>query len=159
MHAAVQSVNASLRLADPRHTVSCLMASDLQLPQVFPFAAALYHQELRLLQRQSPQVQTHLSSSSPARGSKVQPHQSDQLFASNRESCSRRSYLLLWRCCLLWRSSTRRWRRDICSSSAPYWSVRPPGSLMWTPPCWPGTTSHLPDAHHLVFACFQDTES
>lgn len=56
VHAAVQSVNASLRLSDPRHTVSCLMASDLQLPQVFPFAAALYHRELQLLQRRAPQV-------------------------------------------------------------------------------------------------------
>lgn len=60
VHAAVQSVNASLRLSDPRHTVSCLMASDLQLPQVFPFAAALYHGELQQLQRRTPQVQTHL---------------------------------------------------------------------------------------------------
>nr|XP_046254212.1 ras GTPase-activating-like protein IQGAP3 isoform X2 [Scatophagus argus]XP_046254213.1 ras GTPase-activating-like protein IQGAP3 isoform X2 [Scatophagus argus]XP_046254214.1 ras GTPase-activating-like protein IQGAP3 isoform X2 [Scatophagus argus] len=55
MHAAVQSVNASLRLDDPRHTVSCLMTSDLQLPQVFPFAATLYHRELQLLQRRTPQ--------------------------------------------------------------------------------------------------------
>lgn len=58
MQAAVQSVNASLRLNDPRHTVSCLLTSDLQLPQVFPFAAALYHQELQQLQRRSPQVHT-----------------------------------------------------------------------------------------------------
>uniref|UniRef100_A0A3Q4B9D8 Uncharacterized protein n=1 Tax=Mola mola TaxID=94237 RepID=A0A3Q4B9D8_MOLML len=55
VHVAVQSVNASLRLSDPRHTVSCLMASDLQLPQVFPFAATLYHRELQLLQRRAPQ--------------------------------------------------------------------------------------------------------
>ncbi|XP_068616678.1 ras GTPase-activating-like protein IQGAP3 [Brachionichthys hirsutus] len=55
VHAAVQSVNASLRLGNPRHTVSCLMTSDLQLPQVFPFAAALYHRELQLLQRRTPQ--------------------------------------------------------------------------------------------------------
>ncbi|XP_074539959.1 ras GTPase-activating-like protein IQGAP3 [Halichoeres trimaculatus] len=53
--AAVQSVNSSLRGSDPRHTVSCLMTSDLQLPEVFPFAASLYHRELQLLQRQSPQ--------------------------------------------------------------------------------------------------------
>uniref|UniRef100_A0A3B4UMR6 IQ motif containing GTPase activating protein 3 n=1 Tax=Seriola dumerili TaxID=41447 RepID=A0A3B4UMR6_SERDU len=53
--AAVQSVNASLRGSDPRHTVSCLMTSDLQLPEVFPFAATLYHRELQLLQRQTPQ--------------------------------------------------------------------------------------------------------
>ncbi|XP_051271756.1 ras GTPase-activating-like protein IQGAP3 [Dicentrarchus labrax] len=55
VHAAVQSVNASLRLNDPRHTVSCLMTSNLQLPEVFPFAATLYHRELQLLQRQTPQ--------------------------------------------------------------------------------------------------------
>ncbi|XP_031167191.1 ras GTPase-activating-like protein IQGAP3 isoform X2 [Sander lucioperca] len=53
--AALQKVNESLRLSDPRHTVSCLMTSDLQLPQVFPFAASLYHRELQLLQRQSTQ--------------------------------------------------------------------------------------------------------
>ncbi|XP_076594179.1 ras GTPase-activating-like protein IQGAP3 [Chaetodon auriga] len=55
MYAAVQSVNASLRLSDPRRTVSCLMTSDLQLPEVFPFAATLYHRELQLLQKQTPQ--------------------------------------------------------------------------------------------------------
>ncbi|KAM9352702.1 ras GTPase-activating-like protein IQGAP3 [Symphorus nematophorus] len=55
IHAAVQSVNASLRLGDHRQTVSCLMSSVLQLPQLFSFAAALYHRELQLLQRQSPQ--------------------------------------------------------------------------------------------------------
>uniref|UniRef100_UPI0037E922AB ras GTPase-activating-like protein IQGAP3 n=1 Tax=Semicossyphus pulcher TaxID=241346 RepID=UPI0037E922AB len=55
LHTAVQSVNASLRGSDPRHTVSCLMTSDLQLPEVFPFAATLYHRELQLLQRQGPQ--------------------------------------------------------------------------------------------------------
>ncbi|XP_039973636.1 ras GTPase-activating-like protein IQGAP3 isoform X2 [Xiphias gladius] len=55
MHAAVQSVNASLHGSDPRRTVSCLMTSDLQLPEVFPFAAALYHRELKLLQRQTAQ--------------------------------------------------------------------------------------------------------
>ncbi|XP_078100595.1 ras GTPase-activating-like protein IQGAP3 isoform X2 [Sander vitreus] len=53
--AALQKVNESLCLSDPRHTVSCLMTSDLQLPQVFPFAASLYHRELQLLQRQSTQ--------------------------------------------------------------------------------------------------------
>ena len=56
---ALQAVNASLRLSDPRHTVSCLMTSDLQLPQVFPFAATLYHRELQLLQRQTAQVHLH----------------------------------------------------------------------------------------------------
>ncbi|XP_029282884.1 ras GTPase-activating-like protein IQGAP3 [Cottoperca gobio] len=55
MQAAVEGVNASLRLGDPRRTVSALMTSDLQLPEVFPFAAALYHRELQLLQRQTAQ--------------------------------------------------------------------------------------------------------
>ncbi|XP_041843644.1 ras GTPase-activating-like protein IQGAP3 isoform X2 [Melanotaenia boesemani] len=55
MHAAVQSVNASLRGDDPRRTISCLITSDLQLPKVFPSAAALYHRELQLLQRHTPQ--------------------------------------------------------------------------------------------------------
>uniref|UniRef100_A0A3B5AJT8 Ras GTPase-activating-like protein IQGAP3 n=1 Tax=Stegastes partitus TaxID=144197 RepID=A0A3B5AJT8_9TELE len=57
MHAAVQSVNASLRGNDPRHTVSCLMTSELQLPEVFPSAAKLYHRELQLLQRQTGELQ------------------------------------------------------------------------------------------------------
>ncbi|XP_041649512.1 ras GTPase-activating-like protein IQGAP3 [Cheilinus undulatus] len=55
VNAAVQNVNESLRGDDPRHTVSCLLTSDLGLPDVFPFAATLYHRELQLLQRQSPQ--------------------------------------------------------------------------------------------------------
>lgn len=55
--AALQSVNAALCGNDPRRTVSCLMTSDLQLPEVFPFAATFYHRELQLLQRQTAQVQ------------------------------------------------------------------------------------------------------
>lgn len=56
--AALQSVNAALRENDPRRTISCLMTSDLQLPEVFPFAATFYHRELQLLQRQTAQVTT-----------------------------------------------------------------------------------------------------
>ncbi|XP_007542790.1 ras GTPase-activating-like protein IQGAP3 isoform X1 [Poecilia formosa] len=56
---AVQSVNASLRGSDPRRTISCLMNSDLQLPEVFPAAAALYHRELQLLQRRTTQGELH----------------------------------------------------------------------------------------------------
>uniref|UniRef100_A0A3B5QSV7 IQ motif containing GTPase activating protein 3 n=1 Tax=Xiphophorus maculatus TaxID=8083 RepID=A0A3B5QSV7_XIPMA len=56
---AVQSVNSSLRGSDPRRTVSCLMNSDLQLPEVFPAAAALYHRELQLLQRCTTQGELH----------------------------------------------------------------------------------------------------
>lgn len=60
VHAAVQNVNASLRLDDARRTVSCLMVAELQLPEVFPFAATLYHDELKVLQRRAPQVsETH----------------------------------------------------------------------------------------------------
>uniref|UniRef100_A0A3P8WZ56 IQ motif containing GTPase activating protein 3 n=1 Tax=Cynoglossus semilaevis TaxID=244447 RepID=A0A3P8WZ56_CYNSE len=55
MQAAVQSVNAALRSGDPRQTVSRLMNPDLQLPPVFPSAAALYHRELGLLQRRAAQ--------------------------------------------------------------------------------------------------------
>ncbi|XP_077382458.1 ras GTPase-activating-like protein IQGAP3 [Festucalex cinctus] len=53
--AALDSVNQSLRGDDPRHTLSCLMCSDLQLPSVFPCAASLYHQQLRLLQMHTAQ--------------------------------------------------------------------------------------------------------
>ncbi|MED6246078.1 hypothetical protein ATANTOWER_012498 [Ataeniobius toweri] len=56
---AVERVNASLRGNDPRHTVSCLINSDLQLPEVFPSAATLYHQELQLLLRRTAQGQLH----------------------------------------------------------------------------------------------------
>ncbi|XP_070691114.1 ras GTPase-activating-like protein IQGAP3 isoform X2 [Pempheris klunzingeri] len=52
---ALQKVNSCLRGSDHRLTVGCLMSPDLQLPQVFPFAAALYHGELQLLQRRTAQ--------------------------------------------------------------------------------------------------------
>uniref|UniRef100_UPI003AB01964 ras GTPase-activating-like protein IQGAP3 n=1 Tax=Centroberyx gerrardi TaxID=166262 RepID=UPI003AB01964 len=57
MRAAVRRVNEALRCGDPRQTVSCLMTSDLQLPDVFPFAATLYQNELLLLQRQTAQAE------------------------------------------------------------------------------------------------------
>ncbi|KAM9309518.1 ras GTPase-activating-like protein IQGAP3 [Pholidichthys leucotaenia] len=57
MAVALQSVNASLHGDDPRRTVSCLMTPDLQLPEVFPSAAVLYHRELQLLQGQTPQME------------------------------------------------------------------------------------------------------
>lgn len=60
VHTAVQNLNASLLLDDARRTVSCLMVAELQLPEVFPFAATLYHDELKVLQRRAPQVsETH----------------------------------------------------------------------------------------------------
>ncbi|KAM8825687.1 ras GTPase-activating-like protein IQGAP3 [Synchiropus picturatus] len=55
MVAALERVNASLHGTDARQTLSCLMTSDLQLPPVFAFAAALYHRELQQLQRRTPQ--------------------------------------------------------------------------------------------------------
>ncbi|XP_061650729.1 ras GTPase-activating-like protein IQGAP3 isoform X3 [Phyllopteryx taeniolatus] len=55
MQRAVDGVNESLRGSDPQRTVSCLMSSDLRLPPVFPCAAALYHQQLRLLQARAGQ--------------------------------------------------------------------------------------------------------
>ncbi|KAM9700023.1 LOW QUALITY PROTEIN: ras GTPase-activating-like protein IQGAP3, partial [Menidia menidia] len=55
--AAVRSVNAALRGDEPRLTISCLMTSDLQLPELLPAAAGLYHRELRLLQGRSPQAE------------------------------------------------------------------------------------------------------
>uniref|UniRef100_A0A3B3CUN6 IQ motif containing GTPase activating protein 3 n=1 Tax=Oryzias melastigma TaxID=30732 RepID=A0A3B3CUN6_ORYME len=48
-------VNVALHGSDPRHTVSCLMNSELQLPQVFPSAADLYHRELQQLQSRTAQ--------------------------------------------------------------------------------------------------------
>ncbi|KAK5873415.1 hypothetical protein PBY51_018458 [Eleginops maclovinus] len=53
MHVALQNVNTCLRLSDPRQTLSALMTPDLQLPEVFPSAATLYHRELQLLQRRT----------------------------------------------------------------------------------------------------------
>ncbi|XP_023819826.1 ras GTPase-activating-like protein IQGAP3 isoform X3 [Oryzias latipes] len=52
---ALQRVNAALRGSDSRHTVSCLMDSHLQLPEVFPSAADLYHRELQHLQKRTAQ--------------------------------------------------------------------------------------------------------
>ncbi|XP_075994982.1 ras GTPase-activating-like protein IQGAP3 isoform X2 [Genypterus blacodes] len=55
MEAAVLRVNDALRNGDPRQTVNCLMTPGLQLPEVLPYAATLYHNELQALQRQTPQ--------------------------------------------------------------------------------------------------------
>ncbi|KAF6731923.1 Ras GTPase-activating-like protein IQGAP1 [Oryzias melastigma] len=54
-YAALHCVNVALHGSDPRHTVSCLMNSELQLPQVFPSAADLYHRELQQLQSRTAQ--------------------------------------------------------------------------------------------------------
>ncbi|KAM3873707.1 ras GTPase-activating-like protein IQGAP3 [Diretmus argenteus] len=55
INSAVRCVNEALQRGDPRQTLGCLMTSDLQLPEVFQFASTLYHNELVLLQRQTPQ--------------------------------------------------------------------------------------------------------
>uniref|UniRef100_A0A667YS54 IQ motif containing GTPase activating protein 3 n=1 Tax=Myripristis murdjan TaxID=586833 RepID=A0A667YS54_9TELE len=55
MQEAVRRLNEALRRGDARQTLGCLMSRELQLPDVFPFAAALYQSELLLLQRRTPQ--------------------------------------------------------------------------------------------------------
>ncbi|KAL0984873.1 hypothetical protein UPYG_G00149790 [Umbra pygmaea] len=54
MQKAVSSINQALRHGEPRQTVRALMDPDAQLPDVYPFASALYQSELSLLQQQSP---------------------------------------------------------------------------------------------------------
>lgn len=95
VEAALQSLNAALRLTDARRTVSCLMVPELQLPEVFPSAADLYHNELQLLQRRAPQVR---DTPEP----QPQPRCCNVPLVSTRGRCSRRSSLLLWRCCQRW---------------------------------------------------------
>uniref|UniRef100_A0A8C7G3B2 IQ motif containing GTPase activating protein 3 n=1 Tax=Oncorhynchus kisutch TaxID=8019 RepID=A0A8C7G3B2_ONCKI len=55
MQKAVRSINEALLLGEPRQTVRALMDPDAHLPDVYPFASALYQSELAPLQRQSPQ--------------------------------------------------------------------------------------------------------
>uniref|UniRef100_A0A673YZC1 IQ motif containing GTPase activating protein 3 n=1 Tax=Salmo trutta TaxID=8032 RepID=A0A673YZC1_SALTR len=55
MQKAVRSINEALRVGEPRQTVRALMDPDAHLPDVYPFASALYQSELAPLQRQSPQ--------------------------------------------------------------------------------------------------------
>ncbi|KAG7276552.1 hypothetical protein CRUP_019602 [Coryphaenoides rupestris] len=55
MQDAVRYINQALQQADSRQTLRCLLSPDAMLPDVLPFAAALYHQQLQLLQRQHPQ--------------------------------------------------------------------------------------------------------
>uniref|UniRef100_A0A8C5BIA9 IQ motif containing GTPase activating protein 3 n=1 Tax=Gadus morhua TaxID=8049 RepID=A0A8C5BIA9_GADMO len=55
---AVRCINVALQRADSTQTLRCLLNSDAMLPDVLPFAAALYHQQLQLLQRQHPEVGT-----------------------------------------------------------------------------------------------------
>lgn len=53
---AVSSINVALRRGDPRQTVRALMNPEAHLPDVYPFASALYQSELAPLQQQSPEV-------------------------------------------------------------------------------------------------------
>ncbi|CAL8336810.1 unnamed protein product [Gadus morhua 'NCC'] len=55
MQDAVRCINVALQRADSTQTLRCLLNSDAMLPDVLPFAAALYHQQLQLLQRQHPE--------------------------------------------------------------------------------------------------------
>ncbi|XP_063295545.1 ras GTPase-activating-like protein IQGAP3 [Pelobates fuscus] len=55
MDRAVARINAAIRQGDPAQTVRELSNSDAQLPDVYPFAAELYQQELRVLQGQKPE--------------------------------------------------------------------------------------------------------
>ncbi|KAG8449946.1 hypothetical protein GDO86_016578 [Hymenochirus boettgeri] len=55
MDKAVERINAMIRQGDPSQTINELSNPDAQLPDVYPFAAKLYQQELSLLQGQSPQ--------------------------------------------------------------------------------------------------------
>ncbi|XP_077181510.1 ras GTPase-activating-like protein IQGAP3 [Paroedura picta] len=52
---AVRQINASIRRGVAEETVRALMNPDAQLPEIFPFAARLYQQELSVLQHQQPQ--------------------------------------------------------------------------------------------------------
>ncbi|KAL7978396.1 hypothetical protein Chor_014935, partial [Crotalus horridus] len=52
---AVSHINASLRRGIAEETVRALAKPEAQLPEVFPFAAELYQQDLSALQRQQPQ--------------------------------------------------------------------------------------------------------
>ncbi|XP_012372873.2 ras GTPase-activating-like protein IQGAP2 [Octodon degus] len=52
--AAVDHINVVLRKGDPEHTLLALKKPEAQLPAVYPFAAAMYQNELFNLQRQNP---------------------------------------------------------------------------------------------------------
>ncbi|KAE8588354.1 hypothetical protein XENTR_v10022477 [Xenopus tropicalis] len=55
MGKAVARINTAIRQGDPAQTVKELSNPEAQLPDVYPFAAQLYQQELSVLQGQSPQ--------------------------------------------------------------------------------------------------------
>ncbi|XP_053561176.1 ras GTPase-activating-like protein IQGAP3 [Bombina bombina] len=55
MEQAVSRINAAVRKGDLMQTIRELSNPDAQLPEVYPFAAELYQQELAVLQGQNPQ--------------------------------------------------------------------------------------------------------
>ncbi|XP_060109748.1 ras GTPase-activating-like protein IQGAP3 [Heteronotia binoei] len=52
---AVRHINSSIRRGIAEETAQALMNPEAQLPEIFPFAAHLYQQELTILQQQQPQ--------------------------------------------------------------------------------------------------------
>lgn len=54
--AAVDDINAVLREGDPENTLLALKKPEAQLPAVYPFAAAMYQNELFNLQKQNTSV-------------------------------------------------------------------------------------------------------
>ncbi|KAM4600495.1 ras GTPase-activating-like protein IQGAP3 [Polymixia lowei] len=55
MQSAVQCVNQALRSGEPRQTLRALMNPDSLLPDVYPFASSLYHNQLLQLQQHNTQ--------------------------------------------------------------------------------------------------------
>ncbi|XP_027753001.1 ras GTPase-activating-like protein IQGAP1 [Empidonax traillii] len=53
--AAVARINSAIRMGDAEKTVTEMMNSEAQLPEVYAFAADLYQRELATLQQQSPE--------------------------------------------------------------------------------------------------------
>lgn len=54
--AAVDHINAVIREGDPENTLLSLQKPEAQLPTVYPFAAAMYQNELFNLQKQNAMV-------------------------------------------------------------------------------------------------------
>ncbi|XP_029431113.1 ras GTPase-activating-like protein IQGAP2 isoform X2 [Rhinatrema bivittatum] len=52
-HDAIERINSAIRTGDPAQTLATLMHPEAQLPEVHPFAAALYQTELFNLQKQN----------------------------------------------------------------------------------------------------------
>lgn len=54
--AAVSHINAVIREGDPENTLLALKRPEAQLPEVYPFAAGMYQNELFNLQKQNAMV-------------------------------------------------------------------------------------------------------